>query len=257
MTYWCQRLGLWTARCSHLITPNQSLTHCNKLVNSTFTLLTPCIFLSDWCSAEICPTIILFPFPLSFLVVHLKMPFSPHSIIYLHPPSACPPQGTFTEIPASNVRRVIAQRLTQSKTTIPHAYASVDCDMATVMHLRKDLAKGKKKNTLLWGSVYTLALYMHMFSVMSFCECLVSNIWKETFPWRCGFQAFSHDCIFHKEDSLLHRRKLSFCTCCLSGCVDPAWCECVRVHMLYGLWREYKRGVSGWIRPRSASPPEV
>ncbi|XP_061533585.1 pyruvate dehydrogenase protein X component, mitochondrial isoform X1 [Phycodurus eques] len=49
--------------------------------------------------------------------------------------------GTFTELPASNVRRVIAQRLTQSKTTIPHAYASVDCDMAAVMNLRKDLAK--------------------------------------------------------------------------------------------------------------------
>ncbi|XP_034541732.1 pyruvate dehydrogenase protein X component, mitochondrial [Notolabrus celidotus] len=53
--------------------------------------------------------------------------------------------GTFTEIPATNVRRVIAQRLTQSKTTIPHAYASVDCDMASVMHLRKDLAKEQIK----------------------------------------------------------------------------------------------------------------
>ncbi|XP_069384688.1 pyruvate dehydrogenase protein X component, mitochondrial isoform X2 [Paralichthys olivaceus] len=53
--------------------------------------------------------------------------------------------GTFTEIPASNVRRVIAQRLTQSKTTIPHAYASVDCDMAAVTKLRKDLAKEQIK----------------------------------------------------------------------------------------------------------------
>uniref|UniRef100_A0A7N8X629 Dihydrolipoamide acetyltransferase component of pyruvate dehydrogenase complex n=1 Tax=Mastacembelus armatus TaxID=205130 RepID=A0A7N8X629_9TELE len=53
--------------------------------------------------------------------------------------------GTFTEIPASNVRRVIAQRLTQSKTTIPHAYASIDCDMAAVMQLRKDLAKEQIK----------------------------------------------------------------------------------------------------------------
>ncbi len=51
-------------------------------------------------------------------------------------------QGTFTEIPASNVRRVIAQRLTQSKSTIPHAYASVDCDLGTVMKLRKQLAAG-------------------------------------------------------------------------------------------------------------------
>ncbi|XP_057692426.1 pyruvate dehydrogenase protein X component, mitochondrial [Corythoichthys intestinalis] len=53
--------------------------------------------------------------------------------------------GTFTELPASNVRRVIAQRLTQSKTTIPHAYASIDCDMAAVMKLRKDLAKDQIK----------------------------------------------------------------------------------------------------------------
>ncbi|KAF7659783.1 hypothetical protein LDENG_00293150 [Lucifuga dentata] len=53
--------------------------------------------------------------------------------------------GTFTEIPASNIRRVIAQRLTQSKTTIPHAYATVDCDMAAVMQLRKNLAKEQIK----------------------------------------------------------------------------------------------------------------
>ncbi|XP_042352848.1 pyruvate dehydrogenase protein X component, mitochondrial [Plectropomus leopardus] len=53
--------------------------------------------------------------------------------------------GTFTEIPATNVRRVIAQRLTQSKTTIPHAYASVDCDMAAVMNLRKNLANEQIK----------------------------------------------------------------------------------------------------------------
>ncbi|KAG7522063.1 pyruvate dehydrogenase protein X component, mitochondrial [Solea senegalensis] len=53
--------------------------------------------------------------------------------------------GTFTEIPATNVRRVIAQRLIQSKTTIPHAYASVDCDMAGVMQLRKHLAKEQIK----------------------------------------------------------------------------------------------------------------
>ncbi|XP_008274078.1 pyruvate dehydrogenase protein X component, mitochondrial [Stegastes partitus] len=53
--------------------------------------------------------------------------------------------GTFTEVPASNVRRVIAQRLTQSKTTIPHAYASIDCDMAAVMQLRKDLGEEQIK----------------------------------------------------------------------------------------------------------------
>ncbi|CAL8359763.1 unnamed protein product [Lota lota] len=53
--------------------------------------------------------------------------------------------GTFTDLPASNIRRIIAQRLTQSKTTIPHSYASVDCDMGAVMQLRKDLAKEQVK----------------------------------------------------------------------------------------------------------------
>lgn len=51
-------------------------------------------------------------------------------------------QGTFTEVPASNVRRVIAKRLTESKTTIPHAYATADCDLGAVLKLRQELAKG-------------------------------------------------------------------------------------------------------------------
>ncbi|NXF93612.1 ODPX protein, partial [Eubucco bourcierii] len=49
--------------------------------------------------------------------------------------------GTFTEIPASNIRRVIAKRLTESKTTIPHAYAAADCDIGAVLRLRQELAK--------------------------------------------------------------------------------------------------------------------
>ncbi|NWI58506.1 ODPX protein, partial [Calyptomena viridis] len=61
------------------------------------------------------------------------------------PPVSIPGQpaalGTFTEIPASNIRRVIAKRLTESKTTIPHAYAAADCDIDAVLKLRKELAK--------------------------------------------------------------------------------------------------------------------
>lgn len=61
------------------------------------------------------------------------------------PPVSTPEQpaapGTFTEIPASNVRRVIAKRLTESKTTIPHAYAAADCDIDAILRLRKELAK--------------------------------------------------------------------------------------------------------------------
>uniref|UniRef100_A0A8D0LCZ4 Dihydrolipoamide acetyltransferase component of pyruvate dehydrogenase complex n=1 Tax=Sphenodon punctatus TaxID=8508 RepID=A0A8D0LCZ4_SPHPU len=67
-----------------------------------------------------------------------------------YPRSSVPPtsirgqpaaSGSFTEIPASNIRRVIAKRLTESKSTVPHAYASADCDLGAVLELRKELAK--------------------------------------------------------------------------------------------------------------------
>ncbi|XP_036619794.1 pyruvate dehydrogenase protein X component, mitochondrial [Trichosurus vulpecula] len=61
------------------------------------------------------------------------------------PPLSTPGQpnavGTFTEIPASNVRRVIAKRLTESKSTVPHAYATADCDLGRVLKLRQSLLK--------------------------------------------------------------------------------------------------------------------
>lgn len=49
--------------------------------------------------------------------------------------------GTFTEIPASNIRRVIAKRLTESKSTVPHAYATADCDLGAVLKVRQALVK--------------------------------------------------------------------------------------------------------------------
>lgn len=61
------------------------------------------------------------------------------------PPISVPGQpnavGTFTEIPASNIRKVIAKRLTESKTTVPHAYATADCDLGAVLKVRQDLVK--------------------------------------------------------------------------------------------------------------------
>lgn len=61
------------------------------------------------------------------------------------PPISTPGQpnvpGTFTEIPASNIRRVIAKRLTESKSTVPHAYASTDCDLGEVLKVRQKMVK--------------------------------------------------------------------------------------------------------------------
>lgn len=55
------------------------------------------------------------------------------------PAVAAVPTGTFTDIPITNIRKVIAQRLMQSKQTIPHYYLSVDVNMDQVLELRKEL----------------------------------------------------------------------------------------------------------------------
>uniref|UniRef100_A0A8C6YTC8 Acetyltransferase component of pyruvate dehydrogenase complex n=1 Tax=Nothoprocta perdicaria TaxID=30464 RepID=A0A8C6YTC8_NOTPE len=57
---------------------------------------------------------------------------------------AAAPVGTFTDIPVSNIRRVIAQRLMQSKQTVPHYYLSIDVNMGEVLVLRKELNQVKQ-----------------------------------------------------------------------------------------------------------------
>ncbi|XP_063291707.1 dihydrolipoyllysine-residue acetyltransferase component of pyruvate dehydrogenase complex, mitochondrial [Pelobates fuscus] len=55
------------------------------------------------------------------------------------PAVAAVPTGVFTDVPISNIRRVIAQRLMQSKQTIPHYYLSIDINMGEILELRKEL----------------------------------------------------------------------------------------------------------------------
>ncbi|NXL14195.1 ODP2 dehydrogenase, partial [Setophaga kirtlandii] len=62
------------------------------------------------------------------------------------PAVAAAPEGTFTDIPISNIRRVIAQRLMQSKQTIPHYYLSIDVNMGKVLVLRKELNQEVSEN---------------------------------------------------------------------------------------------------------------
>ncbi|XP_062867580.1 dihydrolipoyllysine-residue acetyltransferase component of pyruvate dehydrogenase complex, mitochondrial [Trichomycterus rosablanca] len=64
------------------------------------------------------------------------------------PAVAAVPTGTFTDIPISNIRKVIAQRLMQSKQTIPHYYLSVDINMDQVLELRKELNEEVKKDNI-------------------------------------------------------------------------------------------------------------
>ena len=43
--------------------------------------------------------------------------------------------GTFTDLPLSNIRKVIAKRLLESKTTIPHYYLTIDFNVDKLLAL--------------------------------------------------------------------------------------------------------------------------
>eukprot|EP01097_Dermamoeba_algensis_P011467 TRINITY_DN8892_c0_g1_i1.p1 TRINITY_DN8892_c0_g1~~TRINITY_DN8892_c0_g1_i1.p1 ORF type:complete len:384 (-),score=87.34 TRINITY_DN8892_c0_g1_i1:213-1364(-) len=55
--------------------------------------------------------------------------------------TASAPQQQYTEIPNNNVRKVIARRLTESKTNIPHLYLSDSCQIDNLLNARATLAK--------------------------------------------------------------------------------------------------------------------
>lgn len=56
------------------------------------------------------------------------------------PPPPPPPTGAaYTDIPTTQIRRIIADRLLQSKTTIPHLYLSADVEIDGIAQLREAL----------------------------------------------------------------------------------------------------------------------
>ena len=52
---------------------------------------------------------------------------------------APPPAEPYEEIKLSNMRKVIARRLTEAKQTIPHYYLTVDCELDALLKLRAEL----------------------------------------------------------------------------------------------------------------------
>ncbi|KAF9991248.1 pyruvate dehydrogenase complex dihydrolipoamide acetyltransferase component (E2), partial [Mortierella antarctica] len=57
---------------------------------------------------------------------------------------AAPAGAAYTDIPLTNMRKIIAQRLTESKQNIPHYYVTVECEMDKVMKLREVLNKASE-----------------------------------------------------------------------------------------------------------------
>ena len=71
------------------------------------------------------------------------------------PPVSAPPASQivpvagaapFTEKPHSQMRRVIARRLTESKQTVPHFYMTVDCEIDELLRIRKVLNAASEGN---------------------------------------------------------------------------------------------------------------
>ncbi|XP_070534779.1 dihydrolipoyllysine-residue acetyltransferase component of pyruvate dehydrogenase complex-like [Ptychodera flava] len=63
-------------------------------------------------------------------------------------PPPPPPTTAFTDVELSNIRKVIAGRLTHSKQTVPHYYLTVDIKMDDVLQLRKELNEVVKDDGL-------------------------------------------------------------------------------------------------------------
>ena len=54
------------------------------------------------------------------------------------------PEGSYAFAPHDGMRRIIAQRLTQSSLTIPHFYLTVDCDIGGLLAAREEMSRGAR-----------------------------------------------------------------------------------------------------------------
>ena len=57
-----------------------------------------------------------------------------------------PSGAAYVDIPVSGVRGIIAKRLLESKTTIPHYYLTVDCNVDKILELRARFNKSLEKS---------------------------------------------------------------------------------------------------------------
>jgi pyruvate dehydrogenase E2 component (dihydrolipoamide acetyltransferase) len=62
------------------------------------------------------------------------------------PAAAAGMQGEVTPIPHSAMRKTIARRMTEAKSTIPHFYLTVECDLDALLALRAELNKAAPMN---------------------------------------------------------------------------------------------------------------
>jgi pyruvate dehydrogenase E2 component (dihydrolipoamide acetyltransferase) len=57
------------------------------------------------------------------------------------PTGGVPINSRYTDIPNTNMRKIIAKRLTESKATVPHYYVTMECEIDELLELRKQFKK--------------------------------------------------------------------------------------------------------------------
>jgi len=89
-----------------------------------------------------------------------------------------PATGVFTDAETSNMRKVIAKRLQQSKHTIPHYYLTVECNMDKIIKLRKEINTTYEKEGVKL-SVNDFIIKAVALSCKRVPEC--NSAWMDTF----------------------------------------------------------------------------
>jgi pyruvate dehydrogenase E2 component (dihydrolipoamide acetyltransferase) len=74
----------------------------------------------------------------------LVAPSAPAPAVASAPPASAPPAGDapYDDIPLTGMRRAIARRLTESKTTVPHFYLTAHVRVDRLLELRREINEG-------------------------------------------------------------------------------------------------------------------
>ena len=80
------------------------------------------------------------PTPTTPITITTSTPTStPTTSTYTYTPPTTPVNLNYTDIPNTNMRKIIAKRLIESKKTVPHMYTTITCNIDNILHLRKEL----------------------------------------------------------------------------------------------------------------------
>uniref|UniRef100_A0A803T7R9 Uncharacterized protein n=1 Tax=Anolis carolinensis TaxID=28377 RepID=A0A803T7R9_ANOCA len=133
-------------------------------------------------------------------------------------PGLPPSMRTFSEVPTSNIGRVIAKGLIESKIAVPHACAAAECDLGAVLKLRQELAKER--------IVSVSGSKIQSVSLKDVPAGLAPGATCELYTSKKAIAAVEHHRVKLEQEA--HRG-----VCCLTGFLSPAyfllffsWVEC-------------------------------